>query len=99
VTGEKSNALQTTGTGSGGHYGNFIEAVKQGKQELLTCDIETGYRSSVLPIMANIAYRAGKELKWDGKKEQFVGDSAANKLLRRNDRKGYQVPNLGGTSA
>jgi predicted dehydrogenase len=98
IASEKSNALVTTGTGSGGHYGNFIEAVKQGKQELLTCDIETGYRSSVLPIMANIAYRVGRELKWDGKKEQFVGDSAANKLLRRNDRKGYQIPNLGGTS-
>ena len=69
--------------------------MKQGKQELLTCDIETGYRSSVLPIMANIAYRVGRELKWDGKKEQFVGDSAANKLLRRNDRKGYRDPEPG----
>jgi hypothetical protein len=95
---EKSNALVTTGQGSGGHYGNFIDAVRAGKQEMLTCDIETGHKSSVLPIMANIAYRTGRELKWDGKKEQFVGDSAANKLLRRADRKGYAVPNLGGSS-
>jgi hypothetical protein len=41
----------------------------------------------------------GRPLKWDGKKEQFVGDREANKLLRRNDRKGYAIPNLGGTSA
>ena len=26
-----------------------------------------------------------------------MGDTAANKLLKRNDRKGYVVPNLGGT--
>ena len=25
--------------------------------------------------------------------------TAANKLLKRNDRKGYQIPNLGGTAA
>jgi predicted dehydrogenase len=96
---EESDARNTVGTGTGGHYGNFIDAVKAGKQEMLTCDIEEGYKSSVLPLIANISYRVGHELKWDGKKEQFVGDSAANKLLKRNDRKGYVVPNLGGNGA
>jgi hypothetical protein len=53
----------------------------------------------VLPMISNIAYRVGRELKWDGKKEQFIGDREANKLLRRNDRKGFAIPNLGGTAA
>jgi predicted dehydrogenase len=96
---EKSNALDPVGGGVGAHMNNFIEAVMAHNQEKLNCDIEVGFRSSVLPIIANASYRLKRELKWDGKKEQFVGDSAANKLLRRNDRKGYQVPNLGGTSA
>jgi predicted dehydrogenase len=96
---EASDATVTTGSGSGGHYTNFIEAVKANKQELLTCDIEQGFRSSVLPAIANISYRVGRELKFDGKKEQFVGDAQANKLLKRPDRKGFVVPNLGGTSA
>jgi predicted dehydrogenase len=96
---EKADALSTVGSGSGGHYGNFIEAVKANRQELLTCDIDVGHRSSVLPMISNIAYRVGRELKWDGKKEQFVGDREANKLLRRNDRKGFAIPNLGGTAA
>ncbi len=96
---EKADATNTVGTGSGGHYGNFITAVRANKPELLTCDIETGYRSSVLPILSNIAYKVGHELKWDGKKEQFVGDAAANKLLKRADRKGYAIPTLGGSGS
>jgi predicted dehydrogenase len=92
---EKSDANVTVGQGSGGHYGNFVEAVRANRQDLLTCDIEVGFRSSVLPAIANISYRVGRELKWDGKKEQFVGDAEANKLLRRQDRKGYEIPKLG----
>jgi predicted dehydrogenase len=96
---EESDARVQTGTGSGGHYGNFIEAVRQNKQEVLTADIEEGVRSSILPIIANISYRVGRELKWDGKKEQFVNDKDANKFLRRNDRKPFVIPNLGNGSA
>ena len=93
---QKADALNTVGSGSDGHYNNFIDAVRSGKPESLNCDIETGFRSTILPLIANAAYRVGHELKWDAKKEQFVGDAAANKLLKRNDRKGYQVPTLGG---
>ncbi|HEY0705169.1 MAG TPA: Gfo/Idh/MocA family oxidoreductase [Polyangia bacterium] len=94
---ERSNALGLVGTGALAHYRNFIDAVKANKQELLTCDIEVGHRSTILPLITNIAYRQGRALKWDGKKEQFVGDRDANKLLRRAaDRKGFVVPTLGG---
>ena len=50
----------------GGHFGNFIAAVRSGKQADLSCDIEVGYRSSVLPLLGNISYRLGRELKYDG---------------------------------
>ena len=96
---EQSDARVQTGGGSLAHYNNFIAAVRSGKQADLNCDIEEGFRSSILPLIANVSYRVGHELKWDGKKEQFVGDSAANKLLKRNDRKGYVVPNLGGNGS
>ena len=92
---EESNALDTTGSGMGGHMSNFIEAVLAKNPEKANCDIEVGYRSSILPHLANISYRMNRELKWDGKKEQFVNDNEANKLLHRQDRKGFQVPKLG----
>jgi predicted dehydrogenase len=92
---EVADAKNTVGSGIGGHFGNFIDAVKAGKKEMLTCDIEEGHRSSVLPMMANISYLTKRELRFDGKKEQFIGDAQANKLLHRQDRKGFQIPKLG----
>jgi hypothetical protein len=53
-----------------------------------------GHLSSTLPHLANIAYRVGRGLKFDGKSEQFVGDKDADKLLTREYRKGFQIPKL-----
>ena len=65
-------------------------------QEKLTCDIEVGYRSSILPLMANTSYRLKRELKWDNKKDQFAGDNEANGYLKRkSERKGFEIPKLG----
>jgi predicted dehydrogenase len=90
---EKSDALVTVGTGVGGHYGNFIAAVKSGKQTDLNCDIEVGHRSSVLPALGNISYLLGRELAFNGRKEAFVDDDEADDLLRReNYRSPFVVP-------
>lgn len=92
---EKSDALNTVGTGTGGHYGNFIAAIRSGKLEDLTCDIEVGHRSSVLPLLGNISYLVGRQLIFDGKKEKFVDDPEADALLRRETcREPYVVPDL-----
>jgi predicted dehydrogenase len=99
---EASDATVTVGQGSGAHYKNFVDAIAADDPKMpkmLACDIEVGHRSSVLPALANISYRLGRELKINGKKEQFVGDAQANRMLKRNDRKGYAIPKLGGVSA
>ena len=92
--GGASDATMHVGSGLDDHFANFLEAVRAGDPEKLTCDVEVGYRSSLLPIIANIAYRVGRELKFDGKSEKFT-DAAANRLLKRNDRKGFEIPRLG----
>ncbi len=95
IDSEKADALNTVGTGVGGHYGNFIGAVRSGKQTDLTCDIEVGHRSSVLPALGNISYLVGRELEFDGRNETFVDDAEANALLKReNYRAPYVVPDL-----
>jgi predicted dehydrogenase len=92
---EAYDPLNTVGTGGGGHYGNFIAAVRSGKRSDLTCDIEVGHRSSVLPHLGNISYRLGRELTFDGHKEKFVNDPEADKHLRRGEyREPYLVPDL-----
>jgi predicted dehydrogenase len=93
---EKSDATNTVGSGMSGHFVNFVDAVKAKNQEKLNCEIEVGYKSSVLPAMANIAYRLKRELKWDNKKDQFAGDNEANGYLKRkSERKGFEIPKLG----
>lgn len=87
-----ADPMNLAGTGGGGHCNNFIQALRAGKRQCLTCDIETGYMSTVLPHLANISYRLGREVKFDGAKERFIGDREANCMLTRKYRSGYVVP-------
>ncbi len=77
--------------GGGGHYRNFITAVRSRKMEDLTCDIEEGYYSTVLPLISNISYRLGRSLEFDGQKEKFINDKEADGMLTREYRKPYIV--------
>jgi len=78
--------------GGGGHYNNFIAAVRSGDKKDLTCDIDEGHTSTVLPLLGNIAYRLGRELHFDGRTEQFKNDHEANHMLSREYREPYVVP-------
>jgi predicted dehydrogenase len=78
--------------GGGGHYGNFIDAIRSGKDQDLHCHISEGYMSACLPALANISYRLGRQLTFDGATEKFVRDPEADKMLTRDYRKPYIVP-------
>ena len=96
IAAEEADARNTVGTGLGGHFGNFIQAVRSGKQSELNCDVEEGHRSSALAHLGNIAYLTGRELRLDGKTERILGDDEANRMLRRDSyRAPYVVPDLG----
>jgi len=75
------------------HYTNFIDAVRTGKNDMLHCDINEGVMSSDLPHLANISFRLGRELSFNGATEKFVNDPEADEMLtRREYRKPYVVP-------
>jgi hypothetical protein len=42
--------------------------------------------------MANISYRTASKLQWDTKSGRFVNNPEANKLISREYRKPYVVP-------
>ena len=75
------------------HYANFIDAVRSGKNDALNCDIEVGFLSSAVPLLANISYRLGRQLKFNGEKEQFENDPEADAMLTREYRKPYVITN------
>jgi len=92
---ETMDPRQTPGCippGHGTHMKNFIHAIRSGKREELTSEIESGRNASVLAHLANISYRLGRDLKFNPKKEKFIGDKIADKMLTRKYRKPYVVP-------
>jgi predicted dehydrogenase len=90
-TDDSYDPMDLTGSGESGHFQNFIDAVRSGKRSDLNCDIETGHRSTTLPLIANISYILGRELTLDGNKEKFVNDSEADAMLKDDYRKPYIV--------
>jgi len=80
--------------GTDGHFQNFIEAVRNHDASLLNGPIETGHLSSGLAHLGNIAYRTGKVLTFNPEAEKFVNDPEADKMLSRNYREGFEVPEI-----
>ena len=71
------------------HFENFIECMRSRKPENLRASIEEGHLSTALCHLANISYRVGRSVKFDGSTERFVGDEEADKLLSRTYRAPY----------
>ncbi len=87
-----ADPFNLAGGGGEQHFANFIAALRSGKRTSQTCDIEVGYMSTVLPHLANISYRLGRRLEFDGKKEKFINAEDADKMLTREYREPYVVP-------
>jgi predicted dehydrogenase len=74
------------------HMENFIAACKSRNYKDLHADVEIAVPSADLCHLANVSYRLGRTLKFDPEARHFPGDAEANKMLTRNYRKPYVVP-------
>jgi predicted dehydrogenase len=74
------------------HWANFLDALRSGQDETLHADILEGHLSTSLCHLANISYRVGRSLKFDGAKEKFTNDAQAAALLTRVYRTPFVVP-------
>jgi hypothetical protein len=75
---------------SPGHLREFLDAVKSRNLET-TCNFRYGHMLSKHGLLANIAYRTGRRLKWDDAHERFTGDSDASRYLSRQFRKPWKL--------
>ena len=64
---------------------------KKDAQVVAICDIEIGASSVTVCHLGNIAYKLQRPLKWDPKREVFVGDEEANRLLSRTMRGPWHI--------
>jgi predicted dehydrogenase len=76
----------------GDHFANWIKAIRSRKTEDQHGPVETAHLSSALAHLGNISYRMDRVLTFDPAKEKFVNDKEADKLLTREYRKPYVVP-------
>jgi hypothetical protein len=58
----------------------------------LTAEIEEGAISTTLVHLANISYKLGRSIRFDGATYSCPGDKEANALFRREYRKPFVVP-------
>jgi predicted dehydrogenase len=79
--------------GQTAHVRNFLDAVRSRKRESLNQEIHSGHISTVMCHAGNIAWRTGKKLRFDPKTETF-DDAAANALVGREHRKGFELPKM-----
>ena len=68
----------------------FLKCVRSRKDPYFPVDI--GHRVSTVCHLGNIAIKRGQKLKWDPKREHFVADAEANKMLDRPHREPWQLP-------
>jgi len=71
------------------HYTDWLDAIRKRTKPI--CDIEIGASSVTVCHLGNIAYRLQRPLKWDPKREVFVGDDEANRLLSRTMRSPWHL--------
>ena len=73
----------------GNHMGNFFECVKT--RDLPISDAFSHHRSVTVLHLANLCLLLGRKLTWDLATEQIVGDDEANRMQRRDQRKGFEI--------
>jgi myo-inositol 2-dehydrogenase / D-chiro-inositol 1-dehydrogenase len=71
------------------HMGNFYDCVLSRQTPI--SDVTSQHRSVSVCHLVNIALRLGRPLRWKADQERFVDDAAADALLHREQRKGYEV--------
>lgn len=73
-------------------WSDFMTAI--GDKSKPAAGIELAHRASVLPLLGMISLKVGRSINWDGAKEEIVNDPAAQALLSRPYRAGYEYPTL-----
>lgn len=71
------------------HMANFVECIRSRRDP--AAPVEAVHAATTATLIADIATRLGRKLKWDWRKEQFIGDDAANRLLTRAMRHPWHV--------
>jgi myo-inositol 2-dehydrogenase/D-chiro-inositol 1-dehydrogenase len=74
---------------SNNHKANFFDCIKSRKETI--APVEVAHRSCSVCLLGEIAMQLGKKLKWDPKREKFINDEEANRMLSRPMRSPWHL--------
>lgn len=74
------------------HYMQWTNACKG--EDVATCPFSYAGPLTEAVLLGNIALRTGRPVRWDAENLAIIGDPEANRYLRRNYRKGWEVDGL-----
>ncbi|MEZ0274612.1 MAG: gfo/Idh/MocA family oxidoreductase, partial [Roseimicrobium sp.] len=84
---------QGDGHNIGALWADLIDSIEQKRRPV--ADIESAHRSSCLPLLGMLSWKAGRSIRWDAEKEVIIGDEEASKLLARKYRGPWEYPTIG----
>lgn len=71
------------------HIRNFLDCIKSRQRPV--ADVEEGHLTATMCHLGNIATRLNRSLRWDGAKEEFIGDKEASQMLSRQYRSPWKL--------
>lgn len=71
------------------HHVNFLECIRTRRDPVAA--VEGGHAATTLTLVADIATRLQRKVKWDWKAEKFMNDDAANRMLNRSMRSPWSL--------
>jgi predicted dehydrogenase len=72
-----------------GHHAEWIKACKDGSPT--TCDFDYSGPLTEAVLLGNVAYRTGQSLEWDAANLKATNCPAADKYIKKEYRKGWEV--------
>jgi hypothetical protein len=87
---EEARQWEGTGNVARPHLQNWLDCIAS--RGVPNAPLEAGHRTATVCHLANLARQVGRPLTWNPDTEQFENDAAANALLDRPRRAGFEWP-------
>ncbi len=71
------------------HGQNFVKFLRSRQDPFPNAEV--GHKATATCLLGMIAWKTNRKLKWDGKKQDFIGDAEASRLLARAMRKPWDL--------
>ena len=69
----------------------WARAIREGKPEIAYSNFDIAGMLTEAILLGNVAIRAGKKIEFDAAKLKVTNDEAANRFIKREYRKGWEL--------